>query len=222
VTNQPVYKDNAGGKYDAQDTAGADQLLQQAGYTKGGDGIYAKAGHRLSLEIMTTVNNKLRESAIDIMTAQLKKAGIEIKKSLNPNIFADAKTDKHSLAGGKFDMALFAWVSAPTVTGNDPIYRSVKGNATQQNYVYGNDPKVDSLIDEMDTSTDPAKTADLANQVDAQLWTDMFTLPLYQKPTFIGFSSAYKAYNKDDQTGVGDNASQDGPLWNEDTWSLKQ
>jgi len=222
VTNQTQYKDNSGGLYDKQDIAGAEQLLQGAGYTKGADGIYAKAGHRLSLEIMTTVNNKLRENAIDIMTAQLKKAGIEIKKSLNENIFADAKTDKHSLDGGKFDMAMFAWVSAPTVSGNTPIYQSVKNGATQQNYVWGNDPKVDTLLAQMVVTTDPAKAADLANQTDAQLWTDMFTLPLYQKPTFIAYSSAYKAYNKDDQTGVGDNASKDGPLWNSDTWSLKE
>src|SRR5262249_35177441 len=184
------------------------------------DGIYAKAGHRLSLEIMTTVNNKLRENAIDIMTAQLKKAGIEIKKSLNENIFADAKTDKHSLAGGKFDMAMYAWVSSPTVAGNVSIYQSVKGNAVQQNYVQGNDPKVDDLMSQMVVNTDADQASGLANQVDAQLWSDMFTLPLYQKPTFIGFSSAYKPYNQGDGTGVGDNASQDGPLRNSETCVL--
>jgi glutathione transport system substrate-binding protein len=81
---------------------------------------------------------------------------------------------------------------------------------------------VDALLAQMVVTTDPAQAAELANQTDAQLWTDMFTLPLYQKPTFIAFSSAYKPYNQGDQTGVGDNASQDGPLWNSDTWSLKQ
>jgi len=221
VTNQSQYKDNSGGAYDKPDVAGADKLLESVGYKKGADGIYALNGHRLSVEIMTTVNNKLRENTIDIITAQEKAAGIEIKKSLNKNIFADASTDKHSLAGGKFDIALFAWVSSPAVSGNIPIYQSVKGNATQQNYVSGNDPKVDTLMTQLAVSTDPAKTADLANQVDAQLWTDMFTLPLYQKPSFLAFSSAYKPYNKEDQTGIGPNASQDGDLWNSQTWSLK-
>jgi len=222
VTNQQQYKDTSGGLYDAVDVAKADQMLESIGYKKGGDGIYALNGNRLSLEIMTTVNNKLRENTIDIATTQLKAAGIEIKKSLNKNIFADAATDKHSLAGGKFDIALFAWVASPAVSANTPIYQSVKGNATQQNYVSGNDTKVDDLLGQLAVSTDPAKTADLANQVDTQLWTDVFTLPLYQKPTFIGYSSNYKPYNKDDQTGIGDNASQDGPLWNSNTWALKQ
>jgi peptide/nickel transport system substrate-binding protein len=221
VTNQSQYKDNSGGAYDKPDVAGADKLLESVGYKKGGDGIYALNGHRLSLEIMTTVNNKLRENTIDIITAQLKAAGIEIKKSLNKNIFADKATDKHSLDGGKFDIALFAWVSSPAVSGNIPIYQSVKNGAVQQNYVQGNDPKVDDLMGQLAVSTDATKTADLANQVDAQLWTDMFTLPLYQKPSYLAFSSAYKPYNKDDQTGVGANASQDGDLWNSSTWSLK-
>ncbi len=221
VTNQTQYKDNSGAAYDKPDPAAAGKLLEGIGYKKGADGIYAKDGQRLSVEIMTTVNNKLRENTIDIVTAQEKAAGIEIKKSLNKNIFADKATDKHSLDGGKFDIALFAWVSSPTIAANVPIYQSVKGNAVQQNYVSGNDPKADALMAQMVVETDPTKATDLANQVDAQLWTDVFTLPLYQKPTFLAYSSAYKPYSKDDQTGIGDNASQDGPVWNSQTWTLK-
>jgi peptide/nickel transport system substrate-binding protein len=221
VTNQTQYKDNSGGLYSKPDVAAADAMLESAGYKKGTDGIYAKDGKRLSLELMTTVNNKLRENTIDIITAQLKKAGIEIKKALNQNIFADAKTDKHSLAGGQFDMALFAWVSSPTLAGNVPIYQSVKGAATQQNYVSGNDTKVDDLMAQMVVETDTTKATDLANQADAQLWSDLYTLPLYQKPTFIAYNSGIKPYNKDTQSGIGDNASQDGPNWNSSTWALK-
>jgi peptide/nickel transport system substrate-binding protein len=219
VTNQTQYKDNSGNLYSKQDIPKAKQLIESVGYKMGSDGIYALNGHRLSLELMTTVNNKLRANTIDIITAQLKLAGIEIKKSLNPNIFAGADEDKHSLEGGKFDMALFAWVSSPTLAGNVPIYQSVKGDAQGQNYSHGNDPKADELMGKMLVETDPAKAADLANQVDAQLWTDMYTLPLYQKATFIAFSSKLAPYNKDTGSGIADNASQDGPAWNSSTWT---
>ena len=222
VTNQTQYKDNSAGLYDSPDIAKAKSMLEGAGYKLGNDGIYAINGQRLSLELMTTVNNKLRENTIDIITAQLKQAGIEIKKSLNPNIFAGADTDKHSLEGGKFDMALYAWVSSPTLAGNVSIYQGVKGDSQQQNYVHGNDTKVDDLMSQMVVETDPTKAADLANQVDTQLWSDLFTLPLYQKPTFLAYSSKMTAYNKDDQKGIGDNASQDGPYWNSSSWTLRQ
>lgn len=222
VTNQTQYKDNSGGLYDTPNIAKAKQMIESVGYKMGNDGIYAMNGHRLSLELMTTVNNKLRANTIDIITAQLKKAGIEIKKSLNPNIFAGADEDKHSLEGGRFDMALYAWVNGPNLAAEVPIYGGVKGNAQQQNYVHGSDPKVDSLMAQMVVETDAAKAADLANQVDAQLWSDMYTLPLYQKPTYLAYSSKVTAYNKDTETGIGNNASQDGPAWNSATWVLKQ
>jgi peptide/nickel transport system substrate-binding protein len=222
VTNQTQYKDNANNLYDNADVDKAKTMLEGVGYKLGQDGIYAVGGQRLSLELMTTVNNKLRENTIDIITVQLKKAGIEVKKSLNPNIFGSAETDKHSLEGGKFDMALFAWVSSPTLAGNVSIYQGVKGDSQQQNYVWGNDTKVDELMGQMVVETDPTKAADLANQVDAQLWSNLFTLPLYQKPTFIGYNSKLATYNKETNKGIGDNASQDGPTFNSGTWTLRQ
>ena len=52
-----------------------------------------------------------------------------------------------------------------------------------------------------------------ANAADKQLWTDMFTLPLYQKPTFLAYDSSF--------TGIGDNSTSAGPLWNSDECAKK-
>jgi peptide/nickel transport system substrate-binding protein len=222
VTNQPQYKDTSGGLYDRQDTAQATKLIEGAGYKKGSDGIYASpSGSRLSFDMITTVNNKLREDTVDLVTQQLKAVGIEIKKDLDPDIFG-AKTKPKSLEAGGFDIALFAWVSSPFPTPNISIYHSVVGDAQRQNYTHGNDPKVDALLGQLAVETDPAKAADLANQTDAQLWQDLFTIPLYQKPTFIAFSSSYVPYDPATGRGIGDNATQAGPLWNSDTFALKQ
>jgi glutathione transport system substrate-binding protein len=213
VNNQPQYKDNSGGKYDKGDPAAAKKLLEGAGYTLGSDGIYAKEGKRLSLEMMTTVQNPLREKTIDVVTSQLKAAGIEIRKYLNPDIF-ESKEKPRSLEGGQFDIALFAWVSSPTLSGNVSIYQSVKGESQGQNYVHGNDPKVDDILAQMTQEIDPDKQADFANQADAQLWADMFTYPLYQKPTFLAWDSSY--------TGIDENSTNAGPLWNSEVFARKQ
>jgi peptide/nickel transport system substrate-binding protein len=213
VNNQPEYKDNNGGKYEKGDVAAAKQLLEGAGYQLGSDGIYAKQGKKLELEMMTTVNNPLRENTIDVITQQLKPAGIAIKKFLNPDIF-EGKEKPKSLEAGGFQLALFAWVSSPANSGNQSIYQSVKGEAQGQNYTHGNDPKVDQLMAQAVVEPDTAKAADLWNQADTQLWSDMFTLPLYQKPTFLAYSSNF--------TGIDDNASLFGPLWNSNTFALKQ
>lgn len=213
VNNQPQYKDNSAGLYDKGDVAKAKTMLESAGYTLGGDGVYTKAGvGRMSFEMMTTQQNPLREKTVDVLTSQLKAAGIEIKKFLNADIFED-KTKPKSLEAGGFDLALFAWVGAPLVSGNVSIYKSATKDSPAQNYVLGNDPKVDDLLTSMTQEIDPAKQADFANQADTQLWTQMFTLALYQKPTFLAWSSDY--------TGVDENSTNSGPLWNSEVFARK-
>jgi peptide/nickel transport system substrate-binding protein len=213
VNNQPEYKDNSGGAYDKPDAAKAESLLKASGYTKGSDGIYVKQGKRLSLELMTTQKNPLRSNTIDIVTSQLKKIGIEIKKFENPDIFA-GKEKPRSLEGGQFDMALFAWVASPLVTANISIYRSPTAEGVGQNYSRGSDKKVDALLDKMSTTVDPAALAQVSNETDAALWADMFTLPLYQKPVFLSYDSNY--------AGVEENATNAGPWWASQKIALKQ
>jgi len=213
VNNQPEYKDNSGGLYDKQDIAKAKSLLEDAGYTLGSDGIYAKEGKRLSLEIMTTQKNPLRENTIDVITQQLKPAGIEIKKFLNENIF-EGKEVPRSLAGGQFQIGLFAWVATPFVSSNQSIYQTpVDAQNFGQNYSRAGDPRVDAAFAKINASTDPAAVAASANEVDKYLWENMYTIPLYQKPTFIAYGSNY--------TNVEDNATSSGPLWNAEKIALK-
>ena len=64
----------------------------------------------------------------------------------------------------------------------------------------------------MATSPNTTEEKHWANESDKLLWTQMATLPLYQKPTLIAFDQNVK--------GVGDNSTQVGPMWNSETWSL--
>jgi len=212
VTNQPQYEDTSGGAYDKADVAKAKQMIEGAGYKLGADGIYAKGGVKLSFDTITTVQNPLREQTIDVLASQLKPAGIEIRKDLDPDIFED-KSKPKSLEAGGFDIALFAWVGSPFVSGSVSIYQSVKGDSQGQNYTHGNDPKVDDLLKQMTQETDPTKQASLANQADTQLWANLFTLPLYQKPTFLAWDTNY--------TGIDENATNSGPLWNSEKFARK-
>ena len=74
-----------------------------------------------------------------------------------------------------------------------------------QNYTRGGDPRVDTLFPQINAATDDKTAQDLGNQVDKLLWENMFTIPLYQKPTFLAYNSNY--------TGFQENASLAGPLW---------
>jgi peptide/nickel transport system substrate-binding protein len=213
VNNQPEYKDNAPAQYKKADPEGAKALLQQSGYTLGSDGIMTSPTKgKLAIQIDTTQNNPLRETTVEVMIPMLKKAGIQASFNANPDIFGD--TDKPtSLVAGGFQAALFAWVSTPFVSANQSIYYS-PANGLGQNYTRAGTPEIDQLLAKMVSEPDPSKSADLANQVDKALWDQMYTVPLFQKPTFIAYQSNIKS--------VQDNSSQTGPLWNAEKWALAQ
>jgi peptide/nickel transport system substrate-binding protein len=205
MNGQPEYQDHRGA-YGNGDIAGAEKLLTDAGYAKGADGIFAKGGKRLSVNISTTAGNQLRETQEELIQAQAKEFGMEIKIK---NADADVLFGKW-LPEGNFDIANFAWVGTPfAVSSNQPIFST----DSAQNYGKYSNPKVDELFTQAISELDAAKSAELGNQVDQLLWEDMATLPLYQKPQLIGWRNKF--------TGIGDNLSSQGPFWNASTWAQK-
>jgi peptide/nickel transport system substrate-binding protein len=202
---QEEYQDHFG-QYGKGDVAGAQKLLADAGYTKGSDGIYAKGGKKITLRFSTTAGNKLRETQGELVQAQMKEVGIEIKIANldSQKLFGDA------LPNGNFDIADFAWVGGPFAnSGNRDIYRTGAGS----NYGNYSNPKLDQLYAQASGEFDKAKAADLLNQVDQIVTDDMATVPLYNKPTFLAIRDTF--------ANVKDNATQDGPFWNSGTWAQK-
>lgn len=213
LNNQPEYQDTAPEEVKQQSTDQAKQLLEQSGYTLGPDGIYTHPERgRLTIAIDTTQANPLRQTTIEVMIPQLKEAGIEATFNANPDIFAGADKPT-SLEAGGFQAALFAWVAAPFVSSNQSIYRTPQGDSIGQNYSRIGNPEIDALFAELTAEPDRDRQAELGNQIDQLLWEQMATVPLYQKPTFIAYQSSI--------SGVEDNATQAGPLWNSETWSVE-
>ncbi|MGY1748421.1 ABC transporter family substrate-binding protein [Modestobacter sp. SYSU DS0511] len=209
--NQPQYQDTAPEQYKEQNTEQARALLESDGWVAGPDGIYAKDGQRLSVQIDTTANNPLRQTTIEVMIPQLAEAGIEATFNANPDIFESAESPT-SLEGGGFQAALFAWVGSPFRGATQSIYTQPQGDNIQQNYSRQGTPEIDALFAEFVSEPDPEAQAELGNQIDALLWEQVATVPLYQKPTFIAYQSSIN--------GVEDNSTQAGPLWNSATWTV--
>ncbi|HEV2928325.1 MAG TPA: ABC transporter family substrate-binding protein, partial [Propionibacteriaceae bacterium] len=205
LPGQPYYQDHFG-QYGKADVAGAAKLLEDAGYAKGADGIYAKDGKKLSLRISTTAGNQLRETQEQLIQAQLKQVGIDIKivNADNRKFFGEW------LPQGNFDIANFGWVGNPfAISSSQDIYRSGGGS----NYGQYESDKVDQLFRQAVREVDEAKSAELGNQIDQQLTADMATIPLYAKPTYLAVRSSF--------ANVGDNATQEGPFWNSGLWAQK-
>jgi peptide/nickel transport system substrate-binding protein len=206
LTGQPQYKDNFLDQYGKGDIAGAQRLLEEAGYTKGSDGIYAKGGKKLSVRFTTVAGNKLRETTGELLQAQLKQFGVDLK-------IANLDSQKffgETLPNGNFDIAQFAWVGTPfTLSSNVDVYRTGGGG----NYGQYKSKKVDQLFEQALSEIDPEKSAELGNQIDAQITADMPTIPLYTKPTFLAVRNTF--------TNIKDNATNEGPFFATATWGQK-
>jgi peptide/nickel transport system substrate-binding protein len=212
-TNQPEYVDNAPDEYNSANPEQAKALLQQSGYTAGPDGIFRHPQRgRLAIQIDTTANNPLRQTTIEVMIPQLAAAGIEATFNANTDIFNGPDKPTSLIAGG-FQAAVFAWVGNPFVSSQPPIYQSPKGDAVGQNYARVGTPEIDALLTELLATPDRERQVEITNQADVLLWDLMPTLPLYQKPTFIAYSSNIQ--------GVVDNPTQAGPLWNASKWTVE-
>jgi peptide/nickel transport system substrate-binding protein len=206
LTNQPQYQDHFLGQYGKGDVAGAQKLLEEAGYAKGSDGIYAKGGKKLSLRISTTAGNQLRETQEELFQAQMKQIGVDIKIANADN----RKFFGEWLPAGNFDIANFAWVGSPfSISGSQASYVTGSGS----NYGKYSNKKVDQMFDQANGEFDEAKSAELGNQIDQQLTADMVSIPLYQKPTFIAWRNTF--------VNIADNSTQDGPFWNAYLWGQK-
>jgi peptide/nickel transport system substrate-binding protein len=206
MTTQPDQYQDHFGQYGKGDVAGATKLLEEAGYTKGADGIYAKGGKKLSVRISTTAGNALRETQEELFQAQMKQIGVDIKIANADN----RKFFGEWLPNGNYDIANFAWVGSPfPISGNRSAYQC--GSAS--NYGDYCNKKVDQLFSQAFAEFDPAKATELGNQIDQQLTADMVSIPLYQKPTFIAWRNTF--------AGIADNSTQDGPFWNANTWGQK-
>jgi peptide/nickel transport system substrate-binding protein len=206
MTTQPDQYQDHFAEYGKGDTAAATALLEEAGYAKGGDGIYAKGGKKLSLRISTTAGNQLRETQEELFQAQMKEIGVDIKIS---NV-ESTKFFSDWLPNGNFDIANFAWVGSPfSISGSQATYVTGGGG----NYGAYESKKVDDLFKQAMGEFDDAKATELGNQIDQQLTTDMVTIPLYQKPTFIAWRNTF--------ANIADNSTQDGPFWNANLWGQK-
>jgi peptide/nickel transport system substrate-binding protein len=205
------YQNNAG-EFENLNVEEAKKLLDDAGWTVGAGGVREKGGKKLSLRIATTGGNALRERTEELLQAQLKEIGLDLKIDNRPGsdvfdvIFGGDET------AGQWDIALFAWVGTVTpAISTAPVYGTGQGNNPG---AYTN-PDLDDLFDQAIAELDSAKRTGLLNQADVMMWqdTELPDLPLYQKPTFIAYSDKY--------ANIVDNTTNEGFTWNAEKWGIK-
>lgn len=195
-----------------RDVNRARELLTQAGWSEGGDGIFVKEGRRLSFTITTTNGNKIREATANLIVQQLREAGImaEVRLVDVPMFFGDI------LKNRRFETAMFAWAS-----GLDPDNykfwhsKEIPGpinNYGGKNYPGWSNPEVDRLTEQGMRTADWEVRQQIYYRLQDIVMQEVPVVPLYYRSTV----SAVKA----GVTNYSPSPAPAGNLWNTWQWGM--
>jgi len=181
MNNQAQYKQTCG-DFCNQDIAKADSLLESAGYTKGADGIYAKAGKPLNLTFIIPDGVKTSSDEAALQQKALRNAGIKVTIKTVPSdpFFPDY------VLKGNFDLTIFSWIGTQfPVSSAQSIYTSTG----DQNYAKIGNADIDNLYKQAVSELDTQKAVDLTYQIDQKIWEEGHSVPLYQRPDLVATKS---------------------------------
>jgi peptide/nickel transport system substrate-binding protein len=189
----------------SRDLEKVDELMSGAGWTKGDDGIWAKEGTKATIENSTTAGNRRRELAQQILQAQWKEAGFELKIN---------NTQSGTLFGewgpqGVFQSAIYAQQPTPD-PGSCAIWcarnipRAENGNSGN-NWTRLESDAIDAPWDAADKELDEEKRAELVRDGTEALAEEVPALPIDPFPDVlvwnrariggpIGFNSSYSMF----------------------------
>ncbi|AEV83088.1 Periplasmic oligopeptide-binding protein [Actinoplanes sp. SE50] len=185
MSNQAGYQDNSGdiGKYDVEKAKAG---LDAAGWKLNGD-TREKDGKKLEINFVIPTGVKSSEQESQLVQNMLAQVGAKVKINAVP---VDDFFDKY-VTPGNFDMTVFAWIGTQfPVSSAKSIYANPTKNAKgeldiQQNYARVGSPELDTTFNNATAELDKTKAATLANQADAQIWQEVHSLTLYQRPELI-------------------------------------
>ncbi len=164
------------------DPAAANQLLDQAGWVKGSDGVRTKNGLRLEFQYSTTANNAWRAADETILQQNFAAIGVKIGVQ---NYSADTffGTFLPGAKPGKFDLAEFensfvydADDSSEFACNQVP---TVANSYSGQNYGKYCNPALDKLFSQELATTDPNARQQVFNQEHQIYLTDFPFVTLY-------------------------------------------
>lgn len=162
------------------DPVKAAALLDAAGWRMAGAVRRNAQGEPLALELGTTAGNRSRELVAQVLQAQWRKVGVEVRvKAEPPRVFFGETVTKRKFP----HMALFAWYSAPEGVPRSTLHSSMipseKNNWSGQNYTGYDNPRMDQLIDSIEVELNRPKRVALWHELQALYAEDLPALPLF-------------------------------------------
>lgn len=176
------------------DPAKANALLDQAGWVRGRDGIRIKNGQRLTFQLSTQVEStagRLNQAQIQ---AYWHAVGADVViKNYPTNLFFD-QTLNGIIAGGKYDVGLYAWAGAPDVD-QSAIYSAHFMPPHGQNYPRWNNARATAAMDDANSTVDVARQVADYKIVQQEFAKDDFSIILWFRKFIISSPAELKDFS---------------------------
>ncbi len=195
----------------------AKQLLDEAGWKPGSDGIRTKDGVRAHLEYSTTTGDRLREQTQQVIQEQLASVGIELEIKNSPSaVLLGGWADNAPRARGNFDIGMWT-----TNAGLDPqahlanYFHSNQVPSEQtrggRNYHRLLDPEIDAALQEAGSTVDEAKRKAAYQRVAERVNALKAHIVLYNRLEIDALKKTIKGYTRN---------TWDDLAWDTENWWL--
>lgn len=162
----------------------AKQLLDEAGWTVGADGIREKDGVKFEIKFTASTPNPVNEAIIPIAQQNYAELGIKFEAEQ-----MDFNAVREKVNSGNFQMFFMAWGLTPKV---DPS--GVFGTEGAQNKTFYSNAKVDELSAAGLKETDQAKRKEIYAELWQELNQDLPYIFLYQRRDMWTVNSRVKGF----------------------------
>ncbi|MBC5828622.1 MAG: peptide ABC transporter substrate-binding protein [Candidatus Eremiobacteraeota bacterium] len=170
------------------DPAKAKQLLDQAGWRVGLDGVRVKNGQRLAFDFASYTGTPDTDQQIELIRASWKEIGVQINlRKYAVNVFF--ANPAGIVYGGKFDITIYSWGGDPNADLSN-LYQCNQAPPSGQNMMHYCNKVADAAMVKAKQSYDPRTRAEYVDTVQEQVIEDVPTVVLYVLKD--GF-----AYNRD-------------------------
>lgn len=149
--------------------------------------LRAKDGKPLTLRLLISKHSAQSRTVARQVTRMLHKVGVRtrVQKVSGKSFFTD------HVANGKFDLAVFSWpATAFPLADAKSLYAKPRPAAdgsmdVGRNYARTGTDEIDLLFRRASSQLDDDKEQELVDSLDARIWREAHSLPLYQNPKAV-------------------------------------
>lgn len=189
---------------ESYDPARSAKLLDDAGWRRGADGVRVRDGTRLSLRIVSTTGNRLREQIEQVLVDEWRAIGVELRIANVPSALLTGPWQSGGVRKrGDFDLLLAQ--AGLGVTSPDPqsylaqrhrcdAIPRAENNGAGANYERFCDARVDRLLDEAGGTLQRDRRRELYGEVMRILNERATAIWLYDRGRYDAFRARVRGY----------------------------